>query len=79
VTANDVWKLVCKYPGDWELYDVDADRTELNDLSAEQPDRVARMATTYQDWAERCRVLPWEALLALRGQESVRGEGTPSG
>ncbi len=28
------WKLVRKYPGPWELYDMEADRTELHDLAA---------------------------------------------
>ena len=28
------WKLVCKYPGDWELYDIVANRTETEDLAA---------------------------------------------
>ena len=34
------WKLVKRYPRDWELYDMDADRTELHDLAAQQPERV---------------------------------------
>ena len=29
------WKLVCKYPGNWELYDMEAGRTEINDLAAD--------------------------------------------
>jgi hypothetical protein len=32
-------KLVSRYPGPWELYDLDADRTELHDL-AKQEDRL---------------------------------------
>jgi arylsulfatase A-like enzyme len=68
------WKLVCKYPGEWELYDMEVDRTELNDMSAEQPDRVERMAADYQEWADRCQVMPWEELLALRGQEPTAGD-----
>ena len=28
------WKLVKRYPRAWELYDMDADRTELHDLAA---------------------------------------------
>ena len=38
------WKLVRNYPRAWELYDMEADRTELNDLAAKHPDRVADMA-----------------------------------
>ena len=41
------WKLVAKGPaGAWELYDMVADRTELNDLAAEQPERVAAMTAS---------------------------------
>ena len=37
------WKLVRKYPEPWELYDMEADRTETVDLAAQQPERVADM------------------------------------
>jgi arylsulfatase len=54
------WKLVAKGPaGAWELYDMAADRTELNDLAAEQPARVATMTAQWEAWAERTGVLPW--------------------
>ena len=34
----DNWKLVAKGPaGKWELYDMEKDRTEMNDLAGEQP------------------------------------------
>lgn len=53
------WKLVAKGErGAWELYDLDADRTELNNLAAAQPERVKQMADLWQRWAERCDVLP---------------------
>ena len=53
------WKLVAKgAAGPWELYDIDADRTELNNLAAKQPGRVAEMAAVWQAWAERANVLP---------------------
>ncbi|MHC4568526.1 MAG: arylsulfatase, partial [Planctomycetota bacterium] len=31
------WKLVSRHPGEWELYDLEADRTELNDLAQKHP------------------------------------------
>jgi arylsulfatase A-like enzyme len=40
----------------WELYDLEADRTETNDLAAEQPERVTRMAALWREWAERAEV-----------------------
>jgi arylsulfatase len=60
------WKLVKKYPGDWELYDMVEDRTELNDLAEENKPQVAKMVAAWEEWAERCGVLPWEQLLAQR-------------
>jgi arylsulfatase len=54
------WKLVRKFPDPWELYDMEQDRTELNDLAAQQPDRVREMTAQYEAWAARCGVIPRE-------------------
>ncbi len=56
------WKLVSTYRKPWELYDLSADRTELNDLSAREPARVAAMQHQYDIWAGRCGVVPWASL-----------------
>jgi len=54
------WKLVCRGPyAKWELYDMLADRTELNDLADEQPQRVRQMEAQWNAWAKRARVKPW--------------------
>jgi arylsulfatase len=54
------WKLVAKSPaGPWELYDLDADRSEMNDLARQQPDRVNDMVARWEAWAKRAHVLPW--------------------
>ena len=65
------WKLVRKYPGDWELYDMDADRTELTDLAAQHPERVRDMAAQYETWAKRCGVLPRDRIVALMKSQGV--------
>jgi arylsulfatase len=53
------WKLVAKgEKGPWELYDLAADRTELHDLTAQEPGRVKQLAASWQAWAERAHVLP---------------------
>ncbi|MEO7338102.1 MAG: arylsulfatase, partial [Caldimonas sp.] len=57
------WKLVRNYPLAWELYDMEADRTELRDLSAAYPQRVIDMAAHYEAWAKRCGVIPREQIL----------------
>jgi len=53
------WKLVSAHRGVWELYDLEADRTELNDLSAKHPDKAEELKALYQAWAKRCHVQPW--------------------
>jgi arylsulfatase A-like enzyme len=51
------WKLVALAGQPWELYDLDADRTEVNDLAAKHRDRVAAMAAQYDAWAKRTHVV----------------------
>jgi arylsulfatase A-like enzyme len=53
------WKLVSKHPGGWELYDMEADRTEMHDLAAKNPEKVQELKTLYEAWAVRCGVQPW--------------------
>jgi arylsulfatase len=45
----------------WELYDTDADRTEMHDLASTQPERVKAMAAQWDAWAKRVGVAPWPA------------------
>ena len=65
------WKLVKRYPEAWELYDLDADRTELHDLAAQHPERVADMARQYDAWAKRCGVLPRAQIVELMKSQGV--------
>ena len=53
------WKLVSRHPGGWELYDLEADRTELNSLAEKNPQKVAELIAMYESWAARCGVRPW--------------------
>ena len=53
------WKLVSKHPGRWELYDLEADRTELNNLAQKYPQKVEQLKAMYESWAETCGVRPW--------------------
>ena len=53
------WKLVARgKDGPWELYNIDRDRSEMNNLAAAQTERVKHMAATWQAWAERAEILP---------------------
>jgi arylsulfatase A-like enzyme len=60
------WKLVRKYPDKWELYDIDNDRTELNDLADTYIDIVTELEVIYNEWADRCGVLSWNTLKKKR-------------
>lgn len=59
------WKLVSRYEkqtgGTWELYDMEADRTEMNNLAGENPDKTAELVRMYEAWAERAQVAPWRS------------------
>lgn len=51
------WKLVWGVTAKkWELYDMDADRTETHDLSDKHPDLVKKLSESWQQWAERSNV-----------------------
>lgn len=65
------WKLVRDYPKPWELYDMEADRTELHDLAAKHPERVRDMAAQYEAWAKRCGVIPREKILRLMREQKA--------
>lgn len=50
------YKLVRKYPGPFELYDMKKDRTELNDISKNCPELTKKMIESFQLWAQRVGV-----------------------
>jgi arylsulfatase A-like enzyme len=52
------WKLVAKADRPWELYDMEADRTEMHDLAAQHPGQVRQLASAWDIWAARAKVLP---------------------
>lgn len=62
------WKIVCKArPGDipegqWELYDMEKDRTETHDLAGEYPEIVSSMVACWEEFAEKALVKPWPAV-----------------
>jgi len=52
------WKLVAARGKPWELYDLEADRTETNNLAPQHPERVREMSQAYQRWARRVGIAP---------------------
>ncbi|MCA9241809.1 MAG: arylsulfatase, partial [Planctomycetales bacterium] len=66
------WKLVGRgvagrervRPRRWELYDMDADGTELHNLAQEKPRVTRRLSQQWNEWAERSKVYPKTLLQA---------------
>ena len=54
------WKLVKDRAGDWELYEMNEDRTEQHDLSATNPARMAELTGIYPGFVERCGIISWD-------------------
>ena len=53
------WKLVAKgIDGPWELYDLQEDRTETNDLAVARPELRKKLEALWNAYAERTLVLP---------------------
>ena len=50
------WKLVARKGDPWELYNLAADRTELQDLAQAEPPRLRALEEKYKAWAARCNV-----------------------
>ncbi len=63
------WKLVAKAGQPWELYDLTADRTEMNDLADRYPDKVKELSARWEAWAARANVLP---LGSWRGKRAAK-------
>lgn len=61
---NGKWKLVNKteegkaFNNQFQLYDMDADPVEMNDLSKQHPQQVAAMYNSWQQWAAQVGALP---------------------
>jgi len=53
---DGAWKLVKRHPERWELYNIDEDRTELNDLAAQDGPRLAAMIDRWNKEARRVGV-----------------------
>ena len=60
------WKLVSKFPGGWELYDLHADRSEMHNLASKHPDKVRSFSRKYEQWAARAKVVAWRKLQQIR-------------
>jgi arylsulfatase len=53
------WKAVMKLRGEWELYNLDDDRTEQNNLVKRNPFIAQMLIRQWEDWAATSFVDPW--------------------
>lgn len=60
-----------KRSGVWQLYDMDADRTETNDLSGTRREKLNELTQLHAAWEQRIGVRDWESLLKLGGLDSL--------
>jgi arylsulfatase A-like enzyme len=51
-----------KRTGEWELYDLKKDRTELHNLAEERPELVDELKEQHQEWSDKVGVIPWEEI-----------------
>ncbi len=56
---DGAWKLVQKWRGPWELYDLAADRTEQHNVFADHPEIASRLEAAWTAWAARAFVDDW--------------------
>jgi arylsulfatase A-like enzyme len=53
------WKLVLRHRQPWQLFDMEADRTEQHDLARQRPEQTARLEAAWDAWARRTFVDEW--------------------
>lgn len=63
------WKAVAPTGGEWELYRLDLDRTELVNLAGEHPKELKELVAQWEQWADRCGVVEWKALQQHRRKD----------
>jgi len=76
---RDGWKAVAWHPPGrpfeddvWELYHLDRDFSETNDLALEQPEKLAEMVSQWWAQAETHKVLPLDDRFAARFAENAQ-------
>jgi len=56
------WKLVARNRNEWELYNINEDRTEMNNLASQQPDKVRELTALYEAYAARSQVVDYDTM-----------------
>lgn len=53
------WKLVRRHNEEWELYNLEEDPTELNNLINKRAEKADSLKTMFNQWADKYGVRPW--------------------
>jgi arylsulfatase len=69
------WKLVKKFKGPWELYNIDEDRTEQHDIITKFPAMSQHLIRQWEDWAATTFVDEWIGDVRNDWGEEHRREG----
>ncbi len=68
------WKAVMSYPDAWELYNIENDRSESDNLAEKHQDILYQLVMLYTQWADRCNVIPRERILRIPGRTTIHNE-----
>ena len=60
IARDGKWKLVSYANKPWELYNLDSDLSEINNLATVQPNVVDRLNNSYARWAKSVGVVDWK-------------------
>lgn len=66
------WKAVMKFKGEWELYNLDADRTEQNNIITKNPQIAQILIRQWEDWAATSFVDQWVGFVRNDWGEELR-------
>lgn len=74
------WKLVTHRASSWELYDIQQDGTELNDLAAEHPEIVEELSKLWHETAVEVDHLRGKQVAPVSGKEPplLKKDGRPT-
>ena len=72
IARDGKWKLVAYHNKPWELYDMEMDRSEIGNLADKYPEVANRLQLAYEEWADRCGVIPWTIAKDFSGYAMAR-------